>query len=99
MTDPHRMKIGAIFVAAVEMTEDEWHAIDPESLVVEAQIRQGDTLYPVAHMFDPDRQAIIMSFDTSPLSAGRAEFDVWLSGGPIPWSRNVTMDLLHGVKR
>lgn len=95
----HRMKIGAIFVAAVEMTEEEWSAIDPGNLAVEARIRQGNDLFPVAHMFNAETRAIELRFDTTVMAVGRAEFDVWISGGPIPWASNVTLELMQGVGR
>lgn len=95
----HRLKIGARFVAAVEMTNDEWAAIDPDTLVVEAAIRQSGSRHEATATIDPERRSIVIAFDTSSLAPGRAVFDVWVNGGPLPWSSNVTLDLFEGVAR
>lgn len=95
----HRMKLGAPFVAEVQMTDDEWAAIDPDSLTVEAAIRQGEARHVIAPALDADRKAIVLSFDTAELLPGRAQFDVWVAGGPIPWASNVALDLFRGVAR
>lgn len=95
----HRLKIGAPFVAVLEMTAAEWAAIDPDALVIEAAISQGGPRHEVTATVDPASRSIVMVFDTSGLTAGRAMFDVWINGGPVPSASNVALDLFHGVAR
>lgn len=96
MTQTHTIKRGATFRADLLLDAD-----DPWPVEVRAAVRQAGRTHPLTITLRPDERAITLTAETDSWDLALAQFDVWLdlSGSqvPVPWGRNVVLNIIEGA--
>ncbi|WP_295045115.1 hypothetical protein [uncultured Paracoccus sp.] len=93
---PLRRKIGAPFRGALQFEDDQWANL-PEDVQIVAAIRQGGVRHAGSVSRDVAQRLFAFEVDTKAVEPGRAFFDIWVAGEPVPGSRNVVIDFFEGA--